>query len=352
MTNIVGGLQRPMENLPCISVSNTPSTLYFIRFFNDIYLNCKEFAVDFKERKVLPLANSTLKILGSPLNLAYSLANIAQICMEALKYSLPWLKITSPIVAIVYTGIEMVCDTLQLQHTTKISNELPLILKNKDFLFLQEKLTTDSSFQKILGEKNIVEIRHLWCSHIMEGTDFPSSQIEEIFKTQLKKARIIYTISLVCLFLSGLSIVVSALVAPPLVIAALAITAAAISTMRNTMIPAYLYQKGDEFSWRSAIPNWPKKIASTIVSVCRILLAKLRTIWTRCYTTTRDFGPLHAHGGYLPYSNRSYTQSSTSSSSPPQNSSRPRYNGLLLDLSSYIPSSSSLSAPSAVQDLI
>lgn len=341
MIKTVGGLERPMENLPCISVSNTPSTLYFIRFFNDIYLNCKEFAIDLKERKVLPLTNSTLKILGSPLNLAYSLANIAQICMEALKYSLPWLKITSPVVATVYTVIEIVCDILQLKHTTKISNELPLILEKKDFQFLQEKLNSDSSFQKILGEKNIVEIKQLLCTHLMEETEFPKSKIEEIFKTQLKKARIIYSISLVCLFFSGLSIVVSALLAPPLVIAALAITATAISTMRNTLIPAYLYQKGDEFSWRSAIPDWPKKIASTIVSVCRILLAKLRTIWTRCYTTTRDFGPLHAYGGSQPYSNPNSTPLPTSSSSPPPNSSRPRYGRLPLDLSSYIPLSSS-----------
>jgi hypothetical protein len=347
-----GGLQRPNDNLPCIRVSNTPSTLYFIQFFNDIYLNCKDFAVDLKEKKVLPLTNSALKILGSPLNLAYSLANIAQICLEALKYSLPWLKILSPIVATVYTGIEIVCDTLQLRHTTKISNELPLILEKKDFELLQEKLKTDSSFQKILGEKNIVEIKRLLCTHFIEGTEFPTSQIEEIFKTQLKKAKIIYSISLVCLFLSGLSIVVSALLAPPLVISSLAITAAVISTVRNTMIPAYLYQVGGKFSWRSAIPDWPKKIASTIVGMCRILLAKLRTIWTRCYTTTRDFGPLHARGGSLPYSSPNSTPSPTSSSSPQPNSSLPRYDRLRLDPSSYIPSSSLSSALSDVRDLI
>jgi hypothetical protein len=174
-----GGLQRPNDNLPCIRVSNTPSTLYFIQFFNDIYLNCKDFAVDLKEKKILPLTNSTLKILGSPLNLAYSLANIAQICLEALKYSLPWLKILSPIVATVYTGIEIVCDTLQLRHTTKISNELPLILEKKDFELLQEKLKTDSSFQKILGEKNIVEIKRPISS---KGPNFLQAKLKRFLK--------------------------------------------------------------------------------------------------------------------------------------------------------------------------
>jgi hypothetical protein len=342
-----GGLEEKLQTPQCIYTTNAVSSLYFINFISDIYQSAKELAADFKNKRLLPITSGFIKMLSSPLNFFYSLGTIIKLAFETHSLALPFLKVFSPIIALAYTTLETARDILHLSHLNKIEREIKGIFSLEDGFkkadLLTEKIHKDPHFTKIFGTK-IPQILQVHINDFLLHENKESlNEADLLIQKQFSKARFIYSISLVCLALSGLTIVLGIFLAPPIAIVSLGLIATAISVVRNISIPAYLYQPGDKLVMRDAFPDWIKNPISTIVDSCGKLSSKSRNIWTKRDKFLRQSAP-QTSIKYAPSSSNQKLTPFSSSSFWPQQDSKPKKSDKqpLLPLAS-IPLSSELS---------
>ena len=322
-----GGLEHKPQTARCIYTTNAVSSLYFLNFFSDIYQSAKELAADFKNKRILPISSGLVKMFSSPLNFFYSLGTIINLALETHSIALPFLKVLSPIVALTYTTLETARDILHLSHLNKIEKEIKAICSLKDGFktadLLTEKIHKDPHFLKIFGTK-ISQILQIHINDFLLHDNKESlKEANLLIQKQFRKARFIYSMSLFCLALSGLTIVLGIFLAPPIAIVSLGLIATAISVARNVSIPAYLYQPGDKLVLKDAFPDWMKNPVSTIVDSCGKLSLKSRNIWTKRDKFLKQSAP-QASIKYAPISSNLKSTRSFSSSSWPQQDSKPK----------------------------
>ena len=212
MVYYAGGLEHKPDPNRRIYTTNAVSSLYFIDFFNDIYASAKDLAVDFKNKRLLPISSGFIKMFSSILNFIYSAGSIIQLALETHSLTLPLIKVLSPVVALSYTTLETARDFLHLLHIGKIEKKIKAIFSSEQDLtkkihLLTNKIHKDPHFKKIFGTKNSQILQEHINDFILHDDPDSLKKASILIKKQFNKARLIYSISLFCLAISALSIV-------------------------------------------------------------------------------------------------------------------------------------------------
>lgn len=263
--------------------SIAPSPLYVFKSIFDIRNQIRKLISYTRAGNPVPIISSILTLFDRPIHLAYSIGYIADLILKRLFIIVSWLEKTVPILGLVFTGIEVIKDIIDTRHIQQISKEISeqfSDLSNIDTLeALKAKISKNVHYQEFLGKK----VSGILTEHINNSIINPDQkgekikEIQEILRIQIKKAKIIHAVSIAALLLSAASVIVSMVFAPATVVLAVSFTSSVVSYAKSSLISAYLYQPKHSFKPLDLIPDWCKKLPSSIVRSCFGIFSRSRS---------------------------------------------------------------------------
>ena len=292
---IVGSLdfQHQQAELP---TSTSPSRFYIFRSFTDIFSQVQSFRDNLKTKRVVPIVAQAITLVSRPIHLLYSSVALVEGVYTLKKIVHLPLQTSVPIIGIIFTALETIKDILNIAHTRRLSNEIDHLFSSSNLGAIETTIMKDLHYRELLGKRVSKEVMKHLSLYRLEGKHEHILNAHKLLKIQVKKAYLIHSISIAILALTAISIVMTMVFFPPIVITAVSIAAIGINFLRDAMIHSYLKQPGHKFDPKAALPTWPKKLFSHIVKQCSGFSSCSRRSWTP--------SPIHSNAAPIHRCNR------------------------------------------------